>query len=472
MVLGKGAVASCNTWVSSFMSVYILMVGIGPTVAAAVLLVLKAWDAINDVLFGYIVDKYRFNKGKNWFTRWVFKGRYMPWFRLLFFLVPIGTMILFSINTNLPMWLRVAQYFIGYFIFDLGTTGTAAYDLLPLTLTHNYDERNFIISWNGLGQGFGALPVAFLGTVFVAGSLGYTGAAAVFCLLGVVLAMIPMLLVKEQDEDAESAAEQQEKYTVREMFRVIRQLPELIWLMIGVFCWGIFYTSGYGLFVAYYIFNNAYLSIIMTLCATIPSIILIPFLPSLFQRVDKIVVARVACLDYVVCGVIINFLGSSFFVNHLPVLYVLIAVQTTGYVMVMFAGSQMTVDLVEIAKYRTGTDAGGIISAAYNFVNKLVNSMVSSVTLLILGWYGFVSVEADSFEELAALNAQGIGLQTERALTGLWNVTYLFPVFGFALAGIAFCFVHVSRKKVRIIMSVNNGEISREEGEQKMAALS
>ena len=48
-------------------------------------------------------------------------------------------------------------------------TGTGAYGLLPLSITNNYDERNFIVSWMVLGQGFGALPVVFLGTVFVAG---------------------------------------------------------------------------------------------------------------------------------------------------------------------------------------------------------------------------------------------------------------------------------------------------------------
>lgn len=44
--------------------------------------------------------------------------------------------------------------------------------------------------------------------------------------------------------------------------------------------------------------------------------------------------------------------------------------------------------------------------------------------------YGFVSVEAASFEDLEELNAQGIGLQTDYALQGLWNVSYLFPLIG------------------------------------------
>ena len=470
MVLGMGAGQAMNTFVQSFLSVYILMVGISPAVAAGVLLVLKAWDAVNDMLFGFLVDKYRFKPGKNWFTRWLFSGRYMPWFRVMFMFIPIGTVILFTINTDMPMWFRVAQYCLGYFLFDFGMTCTGAYGLLPLSVTDNFDERNFILSWNGLGQGFGSLPVVFLGTVMVAGSVGYGGAAVVFSILGIILALIPAITVKERNV-MQVTEEQQKKYTIREMLKVLAKMPELIFLLLGTLLWGIFYTSGYGLFVSYYIFDDANLSIILSLFGIVPTIIMVPFLPMIFKRVDKIVVARVACITFAVCGILICVLGPDFLKAHLEVLYLMTAVQTLGYTMTMFAGSQLPPDLAEMARYRTGKDVGGIVSASYNFVTKLVNSLVSSVTLLILGAYGFVSVEASSFEELAELNAQGIGLQTERALEGLWNVSYLFPLLGFAAAAVAFFFVKVDRRKIRIYMRINSGHITREEGEKELAEL-
>lgn len=470
MVFGAGSTQAMNTFVQSFLSVYILMVGISPAVAAGVLLVLKGWDAINDMLFGFIVDKYRFKPGKNPFTRWLFSGRYMPWFRVMFMIIPIGTIILFTINTGAPMWLRVAQYCLGYFLFDFGMTCTGAYNLLPLSITDNFDERNFILSWTGLGQGFGSLPVVFLGTVMIAGSTGYAGAAVVFSILGIILALIPAIFVKERNV-MNVTPEQQEKYTVKEMLKVLGKMPELVMLLVGTLLWGIFYTGGYGLFVAYYIFDDANLSIILTLMGVIPTIVMVPFLPMIFKRVDKIVVARFACALFAVCGILICVLGPDFLRNNLGVLYLLTAVQTLGYTMTMFACSQLPPDLAEVARYRTGQDVGGIVTASYNFITKLVNSLVSSVTLLILGAYGFQSVEANSFDELAALNAQGIGLQTDRALEGLWNVSYLFPLIGFAAAAIVFFFVRIDRRKIRIYMRVNSGHITREEGEKELAEL-
>ena len=66
---------------------------------------------------------------------------------------------------------------------------------------------------------------------------------------------------------------------------------------------------------------------------------MVPFLPMIFKRVDKIVVARFACALFAVCGILICVLGPDFLRNNLGVLYLLTAVQTLGYTMTMFACS-------------------------------------------------------------------------------------------------------------------------------------
>ncbi|MCL2058095.1 MAG: MFS transporter [Oscillospiraceae bacterium] len=467
-IFGAGSYQAMNTFVTSFLAVYLLMVGISPAIAAAVLLIIRAWDAINDVIFGYLVDKYRFKEGKSSFTKWLFSGRYMPWFRILFLIIPIGTVVMFSINTGWPLWLRVVQYVLGYILFDLGYTASGAYVLLPISMTNNYQERNFILAWNGLGQGIGSLPVVFLGTMFIAGSFGYTGSAVVFSILGLVLALIPALFVKERNV-AEYDENAMRNYSIKEMFIALKQVPELFIIFLGALLWGIFYARGYNLFVAYYIFNDANISIVLSLVGIIPSICIIPFLPVIFKHMDKIAVARLVCAIFAICGIIMCILGPGFFVGNLPLFYFLFLIQNTAYVLTMFSLSQLMPDMAEVVKCRSGKDVAGVVSSTYAFVNKLVGSLVTSVSLLILGAYGWVAVEANSFDELAGLNAQGIGLQTERALEGLWNVSFFIPNIGFALAAITFCFVKIKRKNVAIYMRVNSGEITKEEGDELIA---
>ena len=111
----------------------------------------------------------------------------------------------------------------------------------------------------------------------------------------------------------------------------------------------------------------------------------------------------------------------------------------------------------------------GIIFSIHSFVTKFVASLVTSVALLILGAYGYVSVQADSFEELARLNAQGLGQQTALALEGLWNVSYLFPAIGFGLAALFFLLVKIRRQDVNIIIKANLAQITREEAEHQLA---
>ena len=47
-----------------FLTTYLLMSGISPVKTAGILVLLKVWDAINDALFGGLIDGIHFKKGK------------------------------------------------------------------------------------------------------------------------------------------------------------------------------------------------------------------------------------------------------------------------------------------------------------------------------------------------------------------------------------------------------------------------
>ena len=54
-----------------FLTTYLLMSGISPVKTAGILVLLKVWDAVNDALFGGLIDGIRFKKGK-----------FLPWLRI------------------------------------------------------------------------------------------------------------------------------------------------------------------------------------------------------------------------------------------------------------------------------------------------------------------------------------------------------------------------------------------------------
>ncbi len=461
--LGNGANFTVHSFVSTFLSVYLLMIGVSATTSATVLLILKAWDAVNDVLFGYLIDKVRFKPQNHRFLAWLFSGRFLPWYRIAAFLLPVSAITLFTINTQAPIWMRILQYVIGYLLYDIAfTLASAPYGCMLTSLTSNVEERTFLQSYSVLGQGAGALPVSFVGTALIAGSFGYSGAAILFAVFGFLLALPTMLTVKERNV-TEPALASESAYTLKEMGQFLKKSPEFLFFELGQLVWGMFFTSGFMLFLAYYIFGDANISLIYMAMGVIPTVALIPFFPILFRHVDKMVCIRIACALYALFSLVIYFIGPEGAKASLGLHYALYAVCGSTYAFTMIGSAMVLPDVAEVAKYRTNTDRIGIIFSIHAFVGKLVGSLVTSVSLLILGAYGYVSVTAGSFAELAALNAQGIGLQTPHALQGLWNVTFLFPAFGFLLAAFFYSLVRINRKEVGIMIRANLGEISREE---------
>lgn len=75
---------------AAFISTYLAMQGIDLAKVAVVLLIVKMWDAVNDPIFGYIFDKVKFKNGQ----------KSLPWLRIATALIPIVTIVLFSIPSE------------------------------------------------------------------------------------------------------------------------------------------------------------------------------------------------------------------------------------------------------------------------------------------------------------------------------------------------------------------------------------
>lgn len=464
--IGSGSHFTVHTFMSAFLTTYLLMIGVNLAASATVMLVLRAWDAINDTVFGYLIDRVRFKPGKNWLSRWFFSGRYLPWFRIATIIIPFSMIVTFSVNTSAPMWLRILQYAIGYLLYDTAyTLSFAPWGCMLTSLTNNVEERTFIQSYSILGQALGLVPVLFLGTALIAGNFGYTGSAILFAVYGFLLTVPALFFIKERIVSAPSP-DSEIRYSLKEMFRFLVKTKEFLFFELGQLIWGILATGGaYGLFIAYYIFGDANLALLFGLFQFLPTILLLPFFPMIFKRINKITALQVACFLILVCGLLMYFIGAEGLMAIKGVFYLLLIIHGTATVFVAIGSAMILPDIAEIAKYRTETEHVGIIWSIHSTVTKLVSSLVVSVSLLILGAYGWVSVTAGSFEELKALNLEGIGLQTPQALQGLWNIMFLFPSIGFGLAALVFLLVKIDKNQVKTMIRSNTGEISREEAE-------
>ena len=77
---------------AGYVETFLTDVGIAAAAAAVLLLVPKLWDAVNDVLFGYIVDRHTFKNGQ----------KFIPWVRIGTMAIGITTVALFAVTATSP----------------------------------------------------------------------------------------------------------------------------------------------------------------------------------------------------------------------------------------------------------------------------------------------------------------------------------------------------------------------------------
>lgn len=83
------------TIIMDFLHLYMTDSGIPAVVVGGIFMVAKLWDAINDPIFGVIVDKTNMKRGK-----------YIPWVRLSTFLIPATTILLFAVPVNVSVQVK------------------------------------------------------------------------------------------------------------------------------------------------------------------------------------------------------------------------------------------------------------------------------------------------------------------------------------------------------------------------------
>ena len=93
---------------AAFISTYLAMQGVNLAKVAIVLLIVKIWDAVNDPIFGFIFDKVKFKNGQ----------KSLPWLRISTALIPIVTIILFSIPSALGETGKLVWFGVAYVLWD------------------------------------------------------------------------------------------------------------------------------------------------------------------------------------------------------------------------------------------------------------------------------------------------------------------------------------------------------------------
>ena len=433
---------------AAFISTYLAMQGINLAKVAVVLLIVKVWDAVNDPIFGFIFDKVKFKNGQ----------KSMPWLRIATALIPVVTIILFSIPSALSETGKLIWFGAAYLLWDTVYTLTdvPAYAMLN-TMTDNLQERNTLLSINRVFSGGGVLIYGVVLPLLISEQVGMSATMAVAILsIFSALTMVPLNInCKERNYKPE---QEDENFSPRQMFTYLKSNKYLLIYYGGYMATDALKTfNAVLLFASFYLFGNSLFSIVLNILNMVPGVFAAMLMPTILKRFDKFKTLFWCNMVCVVMGLAIYFLGY----DNQGIFLTLTVIRTVPMSIVGILAFMFTPDCAEYGQYKSGISAKGITFAIQTFSVKITGAVSSSLALFLLGLFGWISVEAESFEQLAAMNIQ----QSPAALNGLWIVYALVPVIGMIISTFFYLGYKLNDKDVQIMAKCNSGEISRAEAE-------
>ena len=437
---------------AAFISTYLVMQGIDLAKGALVLLIVKIWDAVNDPIFGYIFDKVQFKSGQ----------KSLPWLRIAVALIPVVTIILFSIPSGMSELGKLIWFGVAYVLWDTVYTLTdvPAYAMLN-TMTDNLEERNLLLSVNRVFSGGGVVIYGVVLPLLISESVGMSASMAIAIMsIFSAITMVPLCLkCKERNY---KPGHEDENFTPRQMLRYLGKNKYLLTYYGGYMATDALKTSAAVLlFVSFYLFGDSLFSIVLNFLNMVPGVFAAMLMPTILKKLDKFKTLFWCNIVNIILGLLIYFVGYEQKVLFL----VLTCIRTVPMSIVGILAFMFTPDCAEYGEYKTGINAKGITFDIQTFSVKITGAVSSALALFLLGLFNWISVEAESFEELAAMGIQ----QSATALHGLWIVYALVPVIGMIISTFFYLGYKLNDKDVQIMAKCNSGELTREEAEKLLS---
>jgi len=390
---------------------YTEKVGLTPVAVGTLFLVARIWDAINDPILGGIVDRTNPKKGK-----------FKTWINVAGLLLPTATFFVFlnvSNNTTLSLIYAYVTYIAYGMIYTISDVPIYA---LATTMSDNLNERVSLIS---IGRLFAVLGVGLtLATAPMIENMGYTTTIGIFMVISLITMLPIVFLAKER-----IVHERNERVTLETMFQAIAKNKYLIAfyssfiLMVG---FGTFQTVG--LYFAQYNLGDLSLNALLMGTLGIPMVLLPIFTPMLVKKFGK----RKLFISIMSFGLIMSIVQYFVGYQNLPLFFILNTLKGVGLMSPMMLMGMFSADCAEYGAYVTGKRNEGITFSIQTFSTKLGTAFAGSISMYILGWYGYVSNAAQ---------------QTQKTLDGIWNLMTIIPIIGVALGLLIFIIFYKLREE-------------------------
>ncbi len=431
--------------IATYVSTFLLNMGMAEALAAVVCIAPQVWDIINDIIFGIIVDKAKLRGGK-----------FLPWLKISWIFIPATTLLIFFMPEGLTQGQMAAWIIVAYSLWSVAYTmcDTPIF-ALSTAMSEYVAERTSILSVGRVFATVGAI-VGTLGIEALYGNVGWRMTALIASAVS-MLCMFPILLLgKERTKvdrgpaihfrDLAGALVKNRYLLIFYLSFLFVSVANSVQIVVPIF--------------AEYVLGDTDKGTMLLAMSLIPAVVLSFFIPGLCRKVDKFYVYLATIIIFIAASILQFFTGYG---NDL-VLNIGMALRGVGLIGVGVIAYLFTPDCVEYGQYKNGVRQEGISFAIQTFVTKLSGSINNSMCMAVLAVMGFVAKNATD-----VVNAQGVvtgHVVDAVGRSACWFVFTILSAIGPIIALPMLIFGYKLRDRdVELMTRCNNREITRQECE-------
>lgn len=407
---GCGDVGCTVIWnvVGMFMTIYYTDdVGISAAAVAAIMLSVRIFDGLSDLVMGYFLDRTNSKMGKA-----------RPWILWSAPFMAIFVVLCFSVPDFLGPTMKIVYAFLTYFSLTvvIYTACNLSYCALTSFLTDDVQDRATMNAFRFVMTSTGSLVLGYV-TPVAAKSLGWFGITTVYGTVALVLLLLCFFVCKERVMPQQRSAE--DKVTVKESLTVLSK-NTFFYFLVAFFVIdfiNVGLTGASGMYLARYIIKDDAFFGHLNLASTLPQLIacfLFPWIMELCRgKWNTLIVGYgLYVLGYGMCSVLVSndmCIGSRDYYVMLTGL----AIKGVGWGMHLVALFAMIADVAEYGEWKTGRRLEGATYSVSSFGFKIGLGVGGAIVGLALS---FVKYDAT------------LAVQPEETLDAIIHINFTIPL--------------------------------------------
>ena len=396
------------TFISTFLKVFYtdsLMVGFDSAKVyndiTVLFLVTRLWDAINDPMWGLIVDARKSTP----------EGKFRPYLKWLSIPLCVSMAVCFlGINKFVNSYIVILIFaYVTYTCFGMLYTGVnIPYGSLASVITDDPKGRTLLSTFRSIGGGVGGAVVTLLGQMVVYNKFVdpktneevsvFSGEKAfVFAVILATLAIISYLSCYKTTKERVKVPAENKKINLKRTYGpLFKSLPFITVTLSGVLISGLLQYGSFNQYLFKNYFGDSNLSIINTLCTYAPMAIMIPIMPKLVEKFGK--------KEICVFGLCLSSLASIFnavFLPNVTTYFIMQAITGFGYSFMSITNWAIVMDVIDYNEYTTGEHSESAIYAVYTFSRKLGQTIADSGGMQLLKRTGYTDKVRNTISTVA-----------------------------------------------------------------------